>query len=187
MSRLFQPFPAKPAFGTLQKNYYSSDYTKKIKLKNILAYSIKNQTKRNIPQEEFLYSKNYELKNNILFNKCYLDKTDLIAGQYSTENLQGVTTISSSNETSEPYIETNIVLTDNVPFYVNYTIDPTGVLFGNTQCGINNYVNFMKINVPTINSSTSLKTCKPLQKTLINNIPSIIKPKTIIIVKENTS
>jgi hypothetical protein len=186
MSRLFQPFPAKPAFGTLQKNTYSSDYTKKIKLKNIVAYSIKNKTKRNIPQEEFLYSKNCELKYNILFNKSYLDKTNLIAGQYSKEDLEGVTTISSSNETSEPYIETNIVLTDNIPFYINYTIDPTGVLFGNTQCGLNNYVNFMKINIPKINSSSSLKTCKPLQKTQINNI-SNIRPKTIIIVKENTS
>jgi len=148
MSRLFQPFPAKPAFGTLQKNYYSSDYTKKIKLKNILPYSTIISQKNNLSQEQFLYFKYYESKYNILFNKSYLDKTNLIAGQYSKENLKDVITVSSSKETTAPYNETNIVLSDNIPFYVNYIIDPTGVLFGNTQCGLNNYVNFMQPNTP---------------------------------------
>jgi hypothetical protein len=161
MSRLFQPLPAKPSFGTLQKNSYSSDYTKKLKLKNILAYSIKNQTKRNLSQEQLIDLKNCELKNNIIFNKSYLDKTNLIAGQYSQENLEGVITVSAANQITSPYTSTTIVPSPTIPFYFNYNIDPTGALFGNTQCGLNNYVNFMQITVPIIASKDSLRSCIP--------------------------
>ena len=34
------------------------------------------------------------------------------------------------------------ISTDAVP-YLDYNIDPCGNLFGNTICGINNYVNYM--------------------------------------------
>jgi len=34
-----------------------------------------------------------------------------------------------------------------IPF-LDYNIDPSGVLFGNTICGINNYVSFMVYNSP---------------------------------------
>ena len=30
--------------------------------------------------------------------------------------------------------------------YINYTIDPSGNLFGNTTCGLNNYVRYMLYN-----------------------------------------
>ena len=61
MSRLFQPIPAKPAFGVLQKNGYASDYTKKLKLKQAFGYSIKNQTRSNLSQGDLLSLKNCEL------------------------------------------------------------------------------------------------------------------------------
>ena len=34
-----------------------------------------------------------------------------------------------------------------IPF-LDYNIDPSGVLFGNTICGANNYVSFMVYNLP---------------------------------------
>jgi hypothetical protein len=34
----------------------------------------------------------------------------------------------------------------DTPPYLYYTIDPSGVLFGNTPCGLNNYVSFMLYN-----------------------------------------
>jgi hypothetical protein len=33
--------------------------------------------------------------------------------------------------------------TESIPVYLQYTIDPSGDLFGNTICGINNYTRFM--------------------------------------------
>ena len=32
--------------------------------------------------------------------------------------------------------------------YLNYTIDPDGLLFGNTYCGANNYLNYLEYNIP---------------------------------------
>ena len=161
MSRLFQPIPAKPAFGVLQKNGYASDYTKKLKLKQAFGYSIKNQTRSNLSQGELLSLKNCELKNNLIFNKSYLDKTNLIAGLYSKENLEGIVTVSPSSETEPPYSSTTIDIS-NSPFYGYYNIDPEGALFGNTPCGIKNYSNYMQITVPIIDSNESLKSCIPL-------------------------
>ena len=34
----------------------------------------------------------------------------------------------------------------DTPPYLYYTIDPSGILFGNTPCGLNNYVSFMLYN-----------------------------------------
>jgi len=34
--------------------------------------------------------------------------------------------------------------------YTKYTIDPKGELFGNTSCGLNNYVNYMVLTDPLI-------------------------------------
>jgi len=167
MSRLFQPIPAKPAFGVLQKNKYASDYTKKLKLKQAFAYSIKGQTRSNLSQGDLLCLKNCELKNNIIFNKSYLDKSNLIAGLYSKQNLENVIIVSPSSETQEPYTSTTIDL-DNSPFYGYYNIDPNGSLFGNTPCGLNNYTNYMETNVPIIESNASLKSCIPV----CNSLPS---------------
>jgi hypothetical protein len=167
MSRLFQPIPAQPTFGVLQKNSYASDYTKKIKLKQILSYSIKNKKRTNLGQGELLDLKNCELKNKIIFNKSTLDKTNLIAGLFSNENLEGVTTICTTGEvdpeTNLPTCinEATIIDLKKQPFYGYYSIDPTGALFGNTPCGLNNFTNFMQINLPTISSNASLKNCIP--------------------------
>jgi hypothetical protein len=111
--------------------------------------------------------KNCELKNNIIFNKSYLDKGNLIAGLYSKQNLDNIVSVSPSSETQEPYTSTKIDIT-KTPFYGYYNIDPTGSLFGSTPCGLNNYTNYMQINVPIIASADSLKACIPV----CNSLPS---------------
>jgi hypothetical protein len=47
-----------------------------------------------------------------------------------------------------PMSENVFPMTENVDDgrYTLYTIDPKGELFGNTPCGLNNYVNYMVIN-----------------------------------------
>ncbi len=167
MSRLFQPIPAKPTFGVLQKNGYASDFTEKKKLKEVFSDSLKIQNRRNLSQSQLLKLKNCELKKNIIYNQVYLDKTNLIAGLYSIENLEGITTVCTRSEVDT---ETNLpsclqefttIDPSAQPFYIHYSIDPTGALFGNTQCGLNNFANYMQINVPIIGSNTSLQGCIP--------------------------
>ena len=43
---------------------------------------------------------------------------------------------------------------DNLEFYIYnyYIIDPSGNLFGNTQCGINNFLNYLVYSQPYNNS-----------------------------------
>jgi len=167
MSRLFQPIPANPTFGVLQKNGYASDYTEKKKLKEVFSDSIRNQRRSNLSQSQLLKLKNCELKKNIIYNQVYLDKTNLIAGLFSNENLEGITTLCTRGEvdpeTNLPSCLQEVTTIDPSaqPFYIHYTIDPTGALFGNTQCGLNNFTNYMQINVPIIGSNTSLQGCIP--------------------------
>lgn len=35
----------------------------------------------------------------------------------------------------------------NAPFYLNYVVDPSGELLGNTLCGVHNYERFMRPNI----------------------------------------
>lgn len=74
------------------------------------------------------------------------NKYNVVAGQYYELDLKDVTTV--NNITSTPVvINPNETLT---PFYYTNTIDPYGQLFGNTECGIFNYTNYIKLyaNLP---------------------------------------
>lgn len=66
-----------------------------------------------------------------------LNRSNLIYNLYSKENLKDVTVISSDSGNS--YINPLYK-----PFYKYYKIDPNGELFGNSQCGINNYTKYME-------------------------------------------
>jgi hypothetical protein len=39
---------------------------------------------------------------------------------------------------------------NEIPFYINYTIDPYGQLFGNSQCGELNYTKYMVFYPPSV-------------------------------------
>jgi len=107
MSRAFTVIQAKPTFGTLSEVIYQSDYLE-VKKARVFCRG---------PSVPFFCNKN-----------------NLVIGQYSKMNLNGVTTVSSNN----------IVCNKN-PFYETHTIDPFGELFGNTQCGELNYTNYLQI------------------------------------------
>lgn len=147
--------PAKSAFGTLKQVSYQSDYiiNKKSKLNycndgtgvkcnKIINYSNYNQFNL---FNNGRYVNALDTKKILPFNK-----TDLIAGLYSKMNLNNVCTVINGYPCSS--IETcdscsNIVTVDansSIPFYVTNTIDPIGELFGNSQCGINNFIDYME-------------------------------------------
>jgi len=168
MPRLFQPISAKPAFGVLQNNSYASDYIQKKKLRQLLSSSVKNQKSTNITKYNSSILNNCEIYNNIVYNKFFFNKTDLVAGLYSKENLNGVITLSGITQTQSVTISPSINPTIQ-PFYYYYTIDPNGELFGNTQCGINNYTNFMQVSVPIIKSSTTIESCASINNSQCNS------------------
>jgi len=80
---------------------------------------------------------NYNIFGNII------NPYDLYVNLISKLDLSGVSVIQSNENFSSP----TSINTSSVPF-IDYTIDPSGELFGNTVCGINNYVEYMVYNPP---------------------------------------
>ena len=56
-------------------------------------------------------------------------------------DLTGVNVLQTIYPLSNPITPTTI--NPNSIFYLTYNIDPDGLLFGNSPCGINNYPNYM--------------------------------------------
>ncbi len=139
-------------FNTNKKLLYSSDYTNKlnsiITVCNIPS-SCKTAVRTNSYEQLYLY-------NNGILGDCINNKTQLSAGLTSREDLEYVTTLCDrtneccSNSTDNCSIDKTTFITTNLPLYSYYKIDPRGVLFGNSPCGILNYTKYMvpKIQIP---------------------------------------
>jgi hypothetical protein len=156
MAHAFKTIPAKPTFGTLTKVGYQSDYISNKKA-NLLYCNNRDKTNCNkLTKSKVSNYANYNLFYtgrylNAVNNGCVLpfNKTNLIAGQYSKMNLTDVCTVSKGSPCpidndcsgcSEPII---IDSNSSEPFYQEYTIDPLGLLFGKSTCGINNFTKYM--------------------------------------------
>lgn len=135
-------------FKTNKKLLYSSDYTNKLNSSIVICNtpsSCKKAVRTNSYEQLYLY-------NNGILGDCYNNKTQLSEGLNSKENLADVTTICDiTNEccaypTGNCSISKTTFVTTNVPFFNYYKIDPRGALFGNSQCGILNYTNYMVPN-----------------------------------------
>jgi hypothetical protein len=118
------------AFGSIKKpNLYQSDYIAE---------------KRNrLVGSKFMYN---------IFKTSVTNNSDLSSGLYNKMYMDNVCTLIEgppciSQESCEIACNTvvpiNQAITD--PFYVTNTIDPNGLLFGNTKCGFNNFTKFARI------------------------------------------
>lgn len=142
MAHAFQIIPAKPAFGTIRQNMYQSDY---IKRKNAISTFINKKSANKNYDTKYLLNKG---KYYFRINNCDvlpINKSNLIAGQYTKMNLEDVCSISAF-DASQNDCETichPVSLNKEVVFYENYVIDPCGQLFGRNQCGKLNYSHYM--------------------------------------------
>ena len=160
MSRAFNPIPAKPAFKTLNQVVYQGDYITNKKAK--LTYCAnRNYTNCN----KITYASSYDQVNlfkngrylNAEKNGCIIpfNKTNLIAGLYAKMDLKDVCTVIDGSPCSNIdgcngcLTGAKINANDIVPFYHTNTIDPVGLLFGKSECGINNYSKYMVYNPTT--------------------------------------
>jgi hypothetical protein len=152
MAFAFNPIPAKPTFGNLKQIVYQSDYLNKKKSKLIYCTN-PNICNKFINAKNYndLYLYNSEKYLNNKFSRVSASKDDLVFALYTKENLKGVCTVQNgfpSTCNSLGYCDscktpTIINIASPVPFYDNHTIDPNGQLFGNTYCGVNNFVSYM--------------------------------------------
>lgn len=141
-------FPAKPAFGKMKSQPYAGDY---IRNKSITVALQNKKTKYGFNDYDYLVKKKTNCIRNRCDNICYsniggyetnIDYTKLNINLITKEDLQGVNVIETfPGGISPTAINPNIT----TPFYQNYTIDPSGELFGNTCCGINNFLLYRKL------------------------------------------
>jgi len=130
-SHTFNSFPAKPAFASFQNKLDASDYLS-LKKQRYLRY---NRGSNYVNSFDYYYLNNY--KNISLLKQ--INTNNLNYNLISKENLNYVVTLIDNNGNINPYINP-----EGKPFYKYYKIDPLGQLFGLSQCGINNYVNYME-------------------------------------------
>ena len=121
----FNIIPAKPTFGNLKQTMFSSEYLQK-----------KNNK---------IYSCFHNKKNNSCCNYSLFDKTNLNANLVSKQNLFDVCSLAKvdtsrlSVNCKNPYFS----VSKTIPCYQVYRIDTRGELFGNSQCGVNNFTRYM--------------------------------------------
>jgi len=166
MAHAFKTISAKPTFGTLKDNLYQSDY---INRKKGLITFCNTPSKCN----KIYKSPNYSTYNSFNLGRYQLsldncnilpvNKSNLIIGQYTKENLSNICTIQNifpytkpepcgSNSPCIPCQNNTPVIIDPSsisPFNFNHIIDPLGELFGTTQCGELNYTQYMFFYPPS--------------------------------------
>lgn len=154
MSRPFAKYPAKPTFGVIKEPLNASDYIKNKKIK----YSFCNP-KLCHPNKNLYSQSNYlNLKTayKLALESCGdINKSQLYINLITKLDLDNVPVVVDLSGNTYPV---NIV-TGITPF-LKYNIDPSGNLFGNTPCGINNFENYLIYNPPY----------KTNEQTYINNL-----------------
>ena len=120
MSRPFSYNSAKSSFAQVKEPVEASTYTQTKKAKYIF-YQCQCQY--------------VEFDKTQLFTNLYtkLDLSDLSGNTPVISDLSGNNFPASISTSVTPYLK--------------YNIDPSGVLFGNTPCGINNYLNFISYDI----------------------------------------
>jgi hypothetical protein len=140
MAHSFQNIPAKPCFGANRESIEAGDYIQKKKAR--ATYCNSNVCiKKNTGSYE-----NYNLLHTAqqldTYN-CYLpfDKYNLNRNLFTELDTSGLCVLrDASNNACATRIDPSLNIFDS------YIIDPSGVLFGNSVCGLNNFVNLMKKN-----------------------------------------
>jgi hypothetical protein len=153
MSRPFANYKAKPTFAQHNDPTCSSYYTNKKKITSSFCEPNICHPKKNLKS----YDKYYGTKdaNNYRFNKTifYYNKSQLYSNLYTKLDLRYISgnTPIISNLTNGIF---PIIINTSVDPYLTYNIDPSGNLFGNSLCDINNYVNYIKLDVSSNDIST---------------------------------
>ena len=84
--------------------------------------------------------------NKLTYYSCsdIFNKSNLNVNLITKLDLQDIPVIQNNNS---PYNCPTDISSTSTP-YLDYSIDPSGILFGNNTCGINNSVNYLQSNPP---------------------------------------
>jgi hypothetical protein len=134
-SRPFKPYMGKNTFGTLKESQDAGQYI--LNKKASVSFCGKNICRTLATQSNRLLLRNAKMACQDPYNTANLN-INLV----TVLDLSGVPVI----QQNDPYaVPANLDIT-SIP-YLDYTIDPSGNLFGNTICGTNNYQNYLRPNL----------------------------------------
>ena len=140
------------AFGSLNTSISAGNfiYTKKIQYKYCnpsRCVKVKNYT------DLYALNASYRIKYTNYQNTIKSQKNNLVSGLYTELDLKDVDVISDLKTNVSP---TSITMGCSLFPYLVYNIDPSGKLFGNTPCGVNNFINYKVGNNYTLNKILKL-------------------------------
>lgn len=133
--------PAKPAFGTFNRQFTCRERLENIKL-NLEYCSCEYENRPIKSQSEKLAFR--KLQNELCPTYCDrlpFDKTSLQVNLITQLDMSGLVLVSNINNPSVPSGMTSA----NTPYYDYYYFDPYARLLPKRQCQINQYVNYMVI------------------------------------------
>ena len=143
-SRPFNPYMGKNTFRVLKESQDAGQYilnktaSTSFCIPNVCVPSrtVASQSSRLILRKA----------NKIYFSRCQdpYNTANLNINLVTVLDLSGVPVI---QESASPY-SVPTTLNVSVAPYLNYTIDPSGNLFGNTVCGTDNFQNYLVFNPP---------------------------------------
>jgi len=145
MSRPFTNYPAKPSFAQVNKPVNAGTYIQAKKTKYTFSQpNICHPNKNIYSQSNLLLLR--EANNLTFYPYDKFNKTQLYTNLYTKLDLSDL----SNNTPIISDLSDNIfpvtIDTSVIPF-IKYNIDPSGVLFGNNVCGINNYINYVSYDI----------------------------------------
>lgn len=136
MAHSFKTGYGKHTFGVFKEPQTASDYITKKKSEVIFC-----NVNPCVPNIIVNTQGDLTLLRKTLISTDVIDTTNLDVNLITKMDLTDVTSCDPS------YNSLNVDA--NGEIYYTYTIDPSGELFGNTICGLNNYVKYMVYNPPT--------------------------------------
>ena len=137
----FKSASGKSAFGVFNEAQDAGDYTRNKTATTSYCNPVNFNTINKATNNRFTSE-----SNRLLFNKSYYlntvpissFKSNLASNLITKLDLTDVPVIQEFSTNDVP----STITTTAIPF-LDYNIDPCGNLFGNTICGINNFVNYM--------------------------------------------
>jgi len=144
----------KQCFGKLKDSSSQNSYVITKKVKTMFCPNNNNCLKTQNLNNIYNYNNLYLVNNYILSkNIVNFNKTNLAINLITKEDLENVCVVSAGfPEVPNEYgfygdcSLSTIDLTSTIPYYISNTIDPRGLLFGNSPCNINDYTNYFVLN-----------------------------------------
>lgn len=156
MSRPFKNNMARSTFATVKPTSDASEYIRNKRSKFMFCSPNTCSLKKNMYSQSNLLT--LRRANRLAFYPCLdeFNKTQLYSNLYTRLDLTGVQNVTTGTPATPVVIiqqfgqtgAAQIISPPTNPPYLTYNIDPSGVLFGDSRCGINNYLNYVVFNPP---------------------------------------